>query len=132
MPYPFSYTLPEFVDNPFECVCVRACVYVCLHSPQCVRVCACVYLTVCIRGYVFALMCVGYSVCVCIQMLRHSVCLFAWICVCVCVLATVLERICTGYSIRTNSEKIFKFSESHILCIQTHTNADTHPRIHTF
>ena len=64
------------VISSTACVCVRACVWVCVCMCVCAYVCVCV--PVCMCAYVCV--CVPVCVCVCVRL-----CVYACVCMCVCV-----------------------------------------------
>ena len=76
------------LDNyDFLCVCVRACVFVCVCVRACVR--ACVFVCVCVRA----------CVCMCVYV-RACVRACVWVCVCVCVCVRAYVRVCVCVRVR--------------------------------
>ena len=90
----------------YMCVCVRACVYVCVHVYLCVfvRACVCVFVCVCLCACVFVCVYVRVFVCVCL-----CVCVFvcARVLLCVCKFCSFPTNFRTSYPIYTKRRKFY-------------------------
>ena len=72
----------------FSCVCVRACVCVCVFVYLCIRVfvcsCICVFVYLCVRVFVFSCICVFVYLCVRV-VVYLCICVLVYLCTCVCI-----------------------------------------------